>query len=242
MPNPGSITNAVPDPDRAVRLQRDIQRTAQENASARSLQQSQIGAGGLLVSDGGSIIVQAPGTIDLTGGAFSAASVTATAKVQGATVASTGDVTATGTVQGATVTASGDVTASGRVTSASAFRSMGSYGYHVVSGYQAMWINSDGTIGISASTRDSKKDLVPLTNFAPLMALKPYLGRYVWDAETEPLKQFLIAEDVVAAGFGPDVAPLDESGSPLSVNYSQLVPALIAKVQELDARLTKAGL
>lgn len=34
MLSPGSITNAVPDPDKAIRLQRDIQRTATENISS----------------------------------------------------------------------------------------------------------------------------------------------------------------------------------------------------------------
>lgn len=238
MSSPGSITNAVPDPDKAVRLQRDVQRAAQENASARSLQQSQIGAGGLLINNGGSLTIAGGGSLNVGSGALnSAGSISA-----GTTVSAGTDITAGGTVQGAAVTSTGpvsavDVNASGRVTSAAAFRSPGSYAYHVVTGYQAMWINNDGTIGVSASNRDSKKDLVPLTDVDPILTLQPYLGRYIWDDETAPLKQFLIAEDVHAAGFGPDVAPLDDSGAPLSINYSQLVPALIATVKELSARL-----
>jgi hypothetical protein len=67
MQNPGSITNSVPDPDRAIRLQRDVQRNAQEQASARSLQQSQIGAGGLLINDGGSLTIAGGGSVIVDG-------------------------------------------------------------------------------------------------------------------------------------------------------------------------------
>jgi hypothetical protein len=251
MLSPGSITNSVPDPDKAIRLQRDVQRNAQEQDSAQSLGQSQVGKGGLSVTDGGSIIVtgggsivvDSGGTITLPTGTLSAANVTATAALSAGTTIAAG-----GAITGASVAVTGpatvgtdlgvvNVNASGQVVSASAFKSPGSFAYHVVTGYQAMWINNDGTIGVSASTRDSKKDLIPLSDIDPLLSLKPMLGRYVWDAEDEPLKQFLIAEEVYEAGFGPDVAPLDENGAPLSINYSQLVPALIATVQALNARL-----
>jgi hypothetical protein len=47
MLSPGSITNSVPDPDKAVRLQRDIQREAQEQSSAPSLVHSTLPVGTL---------------------------------------------------------------------------------------------------------------------------------------------------------------------------------------------------
>lgn len=144
----------------------------------------------------------------------------------------------TGTVNMANINASGDIAAAGRVSSAAAFRSLGSYGYHVVTGYQAMWINNDGTIGVSASNRDSKTDLVPLTD-SPVLSLRPMLGRYVWDSPDAPLKQFLIAEEVYEAGYGPDVVPLDEDGKPLSINYSQLIPSIITTMQQMAERIER---
>lgn len=133
MLSPGSITNSVPDPDEPLRLQRDVQRNAQEQASARSLQQSQIGAGGLLINNGGSLTIAGTGALNVgsgalnsagsisagttitAAGAITGASVTATGAVTGATVVATTSVTApsvtaTGAVSGASVGASGAVT------------------------------------------------------------------------------------------------------------------------------------
>lgn len=240
--------NLGPKHDLAKRIS-DLESAVQQLSTRDVLKNASIGSDGLIVYGGsiqilggGSLIVS--GTLSVptgslnTGGNLSAGgTITAgTSMSAGTTVHAGTDLTATGNV---TAT---NITASGQSYSAAAFKSPGSYGYHVTTGYQAMWINNDGTIGISASTRASKKDTIPLTDLAPLMKLRPVLGRYIWDEEGTPLKQFLIAEDVAEAGFGPDVVPEDEQGKPLSVNYSQLVPALIAKVQELSARLSAAGL
>jgi hypothetical protein len=244
MLSPGSITNSVPDPDRAIRLQRDVQRNAQEQASAQSLGHSQIGADGLAVTDGGSIIlsgggsivVDSGGTITLPTGTLSAANVTATAALSGATVAVTGAATSASSSTTGNATVGGDINLTGDL-----------YTPHgkatpVTSGYVSAWLNGDGRLGATASTRASKRDLVPLTDLTSLMSLTPYLGRYIWDADDAPLSVFLIADEVQAAGFGPDVAPLDEDGKAFTVNYSQMVVPLLAAVQALSARLDAAGL
>lgn len=135
-----------------------------------------------------------------------------------------------------------DVNATGQVSSVQAFKSAGSHDYIVSSNYVAAWINGDGTIGTSPSTVDVKKDLEPMTPqdvFDRLNSMTAYWGRYDWDDETEPLKVFLLAEDVKAAGFGPDVAPCDANGKPYTVNYSQLIVPMIAAGQAMQAEIEK---
>jgi hypothetical protein len=147
-------------------------------------------------------------------------------------------------------TMSGDLSTSARLISSSPVRSPGARSYVVATGYAGLWIESDGTMGISPSTRVLKKNLTPMAEESPagidavraLLELTPYWGHYVWDDSGEPLKSFLIAEDVHEAGFGPDVAPTGEDGEPFTLNYSQLVPAIVAALQSVTARLDAAGL
>lgn len=175
-----------------------------------------------------------------------------------------GGVSTAGDIGAVNVSASANVTATGQVISTGPLKSPGSHAYVVSTGYVGAWINDDGTIGRSPSTQKLKKNLSPMDEVAPsgisaadaLMTLVPYWGHYVWDDDGAPLKSFLLAEAVHEAGFGPDVAPLGEDGEPFTVNYSQLVPALIAALQAeaqrgrdrdhliaaLTARLDAAGL
>lgn len=220
------------------------------NLSTRDvLQNASIDAGGITVDggeihviNGGSIVVDGSGTITLPSGAFSSGSVTTSAL----TVNGNSSVTGTETVSGQLnaqggVAATGNVSASGQVSSnGSPFLSLPSYNYQVTTAYKAVWINGDGQIGYSASTRAVKKDLQPFPDdlTKAFLNLTPYLGRYTWDDESAPLKVFLIAEDVEAAGFGPDVVPTDANGVPESVNYSQVVVPLLAAVKSLQAQVT----
>lgn len=225
--NPNAFANSLPGQLLRVKaITDDI-----KSASANAIFSLVVGMGGAIFNGAAQFLGGILGNLSVTGALAATGAVSGSAVSSASTVTATTDVNAGGNVSGT------NIAASGQATSVSAFKSMGSYNYHVVTGYQAMWINNDGTIGVSASNRDSKKDLIPLTDVDPLLSLQPYLGRYIWDDETAPLKQFLIAEDVHAAGFGPDVAPLDETGAPLSINYSQLVPALIASVKALSARV-----
>lgn len=152
----------------------------------------------------------------------------------------TDDYLSAGTVAMGSITASGDVTVTGQVVSTLPVKSPGSHDYLVSSNYVAAWINGDGTIGTSPSTVNVKKDLQPMTPqdvFNRLNSMTAYWGRYDWDSETDPLKVFLLAEDVKAAGFGPDVAPVDENGNAYTVNYSQLIVPMIAAGQAMQAEI-----
>lgn len=140
----------------------------------------------------------------------------------------TGDVSATGNIS-----AAGNVTATGQVFSTQPVQSPGSFAFQVTHGYVTCWINDDGTFGFSPSNRDSKQDLVEMGAGSGILSVKPYWGHYKTDDADAPLKVFVIAEDVQAAGFGPDVAPVDTEGNPFTVNYSQLVVPLLAEVRAL---------
>lgn len=259
----GSIINNMPPrPDDIQRRARDAERRAREQAAARSGQAMQIGQGGITVTDGGSITIQGTGALHVGSGALDSAgsitaatNITAGGTVQGASVVSTGGATVTGALSAGTVN-SGNVVSSGQVQSnGSPFLSVPSHNYIVNKGnWVAGWIDSDGQIGTSPSTAATKTDLAVMTG-TEIDGLHAYWGRYVWDDPTSPLKVFVLAEDVQAAGFGPDVAPVVEGqpqnvsanpaapimvqpGSAWTVNYSQLVVPLLAAVKAQAARIT----
>jgi hypothetical protein len=158
-------------------------------------------------------------------------------------VSASGNISAAGTVTAGGLTVTGNTGTNGTTYSGGTVISPGSHNFNVTSGYVACWINGDGTFGTSASTRRVKRDLVPMrSNVADaILSLVPQWGHFIWDEEDPDAlpKSFLIAEDVDDLGlFGEDVLVRDDDGLPLSLNYSQLVPALIATVQQLHARIT----
>ncbi|WP_243063180.1 hypothetical protein [Humibacter sp. RRB41] len=179
-----------------------------------------------------------------------------------------GNVTASGTVQGGGLVSTGsasiatglgvggNMSAGGQVVSAAPIKSPGSHGYNVTTSYVAGWIDGDGTFGTSPSSGAVKVDLAVIADAdsRKILDVVPYWGRYEWDAPDSPLKAFVLAEDVQAAGFGPDVAPtvdddaprnigteddpvLIQPGKAWTVNYSQLVVPLLALAREQDARI-----
>lgn len=167
-----------PAEDDQVRRARDSERRAQEQAAARTAEATTIGSGGLVVKDGGSIRVEAPGTIDLPGGAFSAAtlaasstvtagtSITAGGDVQGGGLISTGAATVAGamTVGGAlgtgSVSATGEVSGNhatfpGGINSVDVYNRLLTYG----GGYKNQYIHQDGNQGYVPSSRQFKQDI-----------------------------------------------------------------------------------
>lgn len=144
-----------------------------------------------------------------------------------------------GAIAPTTVSASGAVTAAGDMNVTGPIYSPHGRANPVVNNYVSAWLNVDGRIGATASTRSVKTDLEPLPAelAQALLTVEPLLGRYVWDAPDSPLKVFLIAEDMKAAGFGPDVVPRDPDGEPFTINYSQLVVPLLAIVRDQEARI-----
>lgn len=275
MSQPGSIFHCVPPRvNEPARAHRDLQRQVQMNAAAQTGQAMQIGAGGILVNGGGGITIQGSGSFNIGSGTLNAAGAITT--TQGVTAAGavesgngaavmdgSGNITSasvsTGPVTASNVIASGQVESNG-----SPFKSLPSYNYVVHIGpWQVAYIDSDGSIGRSSSSALVKTALVPMTaaDAQKLLGLTPYWGRYVWDDPTVPPRVFFLAEDVQAAGFGPDVAPttdapmtlvmpdgspiLDSAGAPcvipaggaFSVNYPQLVVPLLNAVKTQQAQV-----
>lgn len=247
--NPGSAGFALPPAeDDQVRKLRDVERTARENAAARTLEASTIGKGGLLVKDGGSITVEAPGTINLQGGAFSAA-----------TISATSTISTPGTVQGGAVNATGSVSAvnviaSGQVYSTTPVVSPGSRAHVVSLNYATCWINGDGTFGISPSSIRFKTDIEQWApDISRLLLLRAVLFRYdpavfvSMDAEA-PKQLGFIAEELDALGF-PEFVFYDADGVIEGINYDRITVALLvlaqwqeARLQSMEARLDAAGL
>lgn len=152
-------------------------------------------------------------------------------------VQASGNIGAQGTIQ-----ANGTISTGQSVSAQNLIIGVGSHNYNVTTNYVAAWINGDGTFGTSASSRAVKRDLVPLHKeaVASLLQLPTYHGRYIWDADNAPLKAFLMAEDVAAAGISDDLVATieDENGAEMQVlNHSLLVVPLLAAVQQLAARL-----
>jgi hypothetical protein len=214
-----------------VRKRQDLQRQQKEQAAARRLESSSIGAGGLRVKDGGSIIVEAGGDITLEDGDFVAGTVTA-GTVTGATTVSAGtSVTAPAAVISGDVTAHNlQLGANGTVWSTYALNNP------VTTGYFALYVNSDGRVGRTPSARKYKQDIA---NFSPseqavfaiqlrqfrIKAAVAELG------DNAPIEHGLIAEELVELGldwlvlFGP-------GGEPEGIAYEKVALALIPAVQE----------
>ncbi|MES2093829.1 MAG: tail fiber domain-containing protein [Actinomycetota bacterium] len=249
MQSPGSITNAVPDPDKAIRLQRDVQRQMMENASARSLQQSQIGAGGLLVNGGGSITVTGGGSITLPTGTLSAGNVTATSAVTAGGAITGASVAVTGAATAATVTSTGDVNAAGTLNGPAGVNSLGAYSNLLTSGYRALWVTttgSTGAFGYVPSSRRFKQEEKPATvDLSAALAIQVVTFRYTQAVEElgdeAQVEWGVIAEDLHALGF-TWLVDYDEDEQPFGVKKEALIFAFIPVIQDHEARLTKGGL
>ena len=258
MISPGSITNSVPDPDEFVRNIRDVQRNAQEMASARSGERMQIGAGGILINGGGSLTIQGTGALNVGTGALNSAgsitagtTITAGGKVTGVGVdAGTGQLTGssvavTGAGTFATVSTTGVVTIGGDINLAGDLYSPHGKATPVVSGYVVAYFNGpDGRLGASPpSAVVNKQDVTP-PNAAELVQalLRVSLVRFKYIANVDALGDAApdelggIAEYFDTTALGEYVYR-DDNNVPLGINYERLSIPLIAVVQSLDARL-----
>lgn len=232
-------------------------------------------AGQITTSEG----VTAAGAVESGNGA---GEIDASGNIIGASLDVSGEAAAGSLDVGAgnfTATAAGDINmagaasvggaldVTGQVSATGTLRSVGSYGYAVATSYKAVWI--DGAtyqLGYSPSSQVVKTSLAAMgaADAQKLLNVTPYWGRYVWDDPAHPLRVFLLAGDVQAAGFGPDVAPVvegadplvmvDTTGSPIidpttgqpctvpagdayTINYSQLVVPLVAAYQQTTATI-----
>lgn len=233
-----------PAEDDQVRRARDIERAAQEQAAARSAEATTIGAGGLVVKDGGSIKVEAPGTIDLSGGSFSAATITATGTVQGASVVSTGGASVAGTASVGALSSSGNVSAGGEVFASGKVRGGNIWGNILSVDYRVVYVsNPTGELGHVPSSLRYKTCIEPvqLDLEAVLgLELKTFKYKQAIEAygsiEAAPTELGLIAEEVDAAGLG-FLVYRGENGEADGVAYERLALPLLALVQAQQVQI-----
>ena len=114
------------------------------------------------------------------------------------------------------------------------------------SGGTAVFINSDGKLGTTTSSRRFKHDISPMDSTSEdLFALRPVTFCYNEEIDPEGTSQFgLVAEDVEKVN--PDLVVRDEKGKPYSVRYDQVNAMLLneflkehRKVEEQQATITE---
>jgi uncharacterized coiled-coil protein SlyX len=114
------------------------------------------------------------------------------------------------------------------------------------SGGTAVFINSDGKLGTTTSSRRFKEEIEPMEHASePLFALKPVTFRYKKEIDSACTPQFgLVAEDVEKVN--PDLVVRDKKGKPYSVRYDQVNAMLLneflkehRKVEEQQAAITE---
>jgi hypothetical protein len=263
--NPGNLAYGMPPAaDDQVRKQRDLERQARENASARGLAASQIGSGGLLVTDGGSITIEGTGSLNVGAGALNSAGaisagttiaagtditaggkVTATGEVKGGTVTSTGDVAAAGAVSGASLSVTGTASIGDVLTADTGMSSLDARNRVLVSSYGSVYADSTGRFGQSPSSRRFKQDITPTTIdpeavYAAELVTFRYIAAVEELGESAPVETGAIAEQFADCGLGAFLVR-DSEGVISGIAYEKLTVALIATVQSLNERLTALG-
>ena len=110
------------------------------------------------------------------------------------------------------------------------------------SGGVGVFVNSNGRLGTSTSSRRFKEDVKPMGRASEaILALKPVTFHYKKELDAAKIPQFgLVAEDVEKVN--PDLIVRDKDGKPYSVRYEQINAMLLneflkehTKVQELEA-------
>jgi trimeric autotransporter adhesin len=111
-------------------------------------------------------------------------------------------------------------------------------------GSQAVYVSSDGKLGLQVSSRRFKDEIRPMERASEIIyALKPVSFRYKKEFQpTHPLSFGLVAEDV--AEVNPELVMLDKEGKPVSVRYDQVNAMLLneflkehRKVEEQEATI-----
>jgi trimeric autotransporter adhesin len=109
-----------------------------------------------------------------------------------------------------------------------------------------VFINSNGRLGTSTSSRRFKEDIKPMgTASEAILALEPVTYHYKRELDADRIPQFgLVAEDVEKVN--PDLIVRDKDGKPYSVRYDQVNAMLLneflkehREVEELKAAAVK---
>lgn len=111
----------------------------------------------------------------------------------------------------------------------------------VSSGYVAAYINGDGRLGASASSRRFKKEIAAWTpDLQAVFAMQLVTFRYkaaIYGTADAPVEAGLIAEELVDLGLDWLVF-YDEQGLPQGVHYERVALALLPAIQNLNERVT----
>lgn len=135
-----------------------------------------------------------------------------------------------------------DLWADGQVRGDSGLRSSGVYNTSVTYGaYRAVWVNSDGTLGQTASSKTVKQDIEPTDlNVDAILDAEVVNFRYIDAvealAEKAPIEIGVIAEQLLEIGLEKFVY-FNEDGSPAGVHYERLAVAIIPQLQKQAAQI-----
>ena len=106
----------------------------------------------------------------------------------------------------------------------------------VVSGYAAMYRNSDGRVGVTPSARRYKKDITDraysLDQLAAIRIRSYRLRASLFGDADAPVEVGVIAEELIDAGLSEFVY-FNPDGEPESVHYERLALVAIGALQEL---------
>ena len=91
----------------------------------------------------------------------------------------------------------------------------------------AVYVNPDGKLGTSPSSKRFKEDIQPMDKASEaVFALKPVTFRYKKELDPKSIPQFgLIAEEVEKVD--PDLVVRDKEGKPYAVRYEQINAMLL---------------
>lgn len=104
-----------------------------------------------------------------------------------------------------------------------------------VFGSGGVYLAAGGTSWTAASDERLKTDLLPIENATnKVIQLRTMIGRYKTDNGTKR-RSFLIAQDVQAVL--PEAVDVDQKTGLLGVQYTEVIPLLVASIKELKAEL-----
>ena len=204
-----------------------------------------VGAGGLTVLGTSALNGAVTFGAGVTGPVAATGALSGTSLAVGSGAISGASVAVTGAASSATNAVSGNSTVSGTSTSTGVVISPGSRAYSVVSGYAGAWINGDGTLGISTSSVDVKQDFAPADSAPKVDALLRLalvdfrrigaVAELGVDAPVElgAIVEYVAGTALVGATF------VDPTGKPQGINWSEMIPVMIAAIQSLNARIAK---
>ena len=109
------------------------------------------------------------------------------------------------------------------------------------SGGTTVFVNSDGRLGTTVSSRRFKEEIKPMEQTSEaLLALKPVTFRYKKEIDPAGISQFgLVAEEVEKVN--PDLVVRDKEGKPYSVRYDQLNAMLLNEFLKAHQKLEEQG-